>query len=144
MKHLIKIGDREYAFEYSVEASLYGDFVEKLINFIDKYSLLYNGKKKITINKENVKESLRLASVEMPQLAFIGFYAGLLEHEKLTISEVKELYKEYLKEYSLMPHMVLEKIFTMAAEDNFPQLIGLTPGEKKKSDLSKKKGSGKQ
>lgn len=136
MYKIIKIGGNDYKFEYSIEASLYNDYVEKLTKFSMDYAknmALYDMQGKgIKTQKELQNMSadivgtmITLQTTQAPALALTGFYAGLMEHQKLSFEEAKELYKQYLKEYNKTPIEVLGEILEKVKEDNFFQMIGL-------------------
>lgn len=155
MYKIIKIGGNDYKFEYTIEASLYQDFVEKITSFIADYSgtiAKYDWLGEDIKTKDDVarigvgaiKDMLVSQTTQVPILTITGFYAGLLEHHKLTFEEAKELYKTYLKEYNKKPAEVLSEILEKVQEDNFFDLIGLdmtkitNPQNIKEKKVSKK------
>ena len=114
------VGDNEYKIEYSVEASLYKDFTEKMIDIIDKFS-----EQKELVDKKKFIETV----LDIPSTTITMLYAGLLEnYEDITVKEVKGIVKEYLKEpsetqrdfFTLMS-MLIEEM----ASEGFFGLIGL-------------------
>ena len=65
----IKIGNKDYKFEFTIEASLYGECTEALTAFLTN----------VGSAGTNLKEVLKSIS-DIPQTALTLFYAGLLEH----------------------------------------------------------------
>lgn len=150
MYKIIKIGGTDYKFEYTIEASLYNDFVEKLSNYVLDFSTLVakndiKGKtiktqdELIDVSTNAVKEMFIAQTTQVPYLTMIGFYAGLMEHQKITQEEAKELYKKYLIEYNKKPIEVLAEIMEKIKEDNFFQLIGLDMERMKQPTQQNKK-----
>lgn len=114
------IGGKEYKIEYSIEASLYKDFTEKMIDIIDKFS-----EQKELVDKKKFIETV----LDIPSTTITMLYAGLLEnYEDITVKEVKGIVKEYLKEpsetqrdfFTLMSTLIEEM-----ASEGFFGLIGL-------------------
>lgn len=114
------VGGKEYKIEYSIEASLYKDFTEKMIDIIDKFS-----EQKELVDKKKFIETV----LDIPSTTITMLYAGLLEnYEDITVKEVKGIVKEYLKEpsetqrdfFTLMS-MLIEEM----ASEGFFGLIGL-------------------
>ena len=103
---LITIGGKEYKFEFSIEASLYGEVTEKVASLM--FALDEAGD-----NDDIQKMVSSLADV--PKTSLTMFYAGLLEHhshEIRSIEDAKKLVKEYFSEdkeqnfYALMQDMI--------------------------------------
>ena len=136
MKRL-KIGNKEYKIEFTIEASLYNECTTRTLNIMQAMSLVDDA-------NENVAELIeRMADVPMTALTL--FYAGLLEyhsHEVQSIDDAKALFKELVKSgaydeetdtdlttwYGLLNYL----IFIMD-EDGFFKQIGLVQeGEKPK------------
>lgn len=136
MYKIIKIGGNDYKFEYTIEASLDNNFVDRITKFAMDYAttiaLLDMQGKDIKTEKDlqnmsvsAISSMVTLQTTQAPALALEGFRAGLLEYHKLSAEESKELYKQYLKEYNKTPIDVLSEVFEKVKEDNFFQLIGL-------------------
>ena len=131
---VIKIGNKEYKFEFTIEASLYGECTEALTAFLTNVGTAGG----------NLKEVLKSIS-DIPQTALTLFYAGLLEHHgedgDCTVStkkDAKRLIKQYFEDnkdtdeadfYSIMALMI-----GVMEEDGFFKRTGLekmlTAGEK--------------
>lgn len=141
----IKIGEKEYKFEFTIEASLFNDCTEKLTTFIANIGEAQS--------KADIKQIVSSIS-DIPQTALTMFYAGLLEHHGedgdssvTTKKDAKRLIKQYFVEnkdtgnddfYSILELMLecmgddgffkrvgLEKMFAKAEEQN-PQLAKAT------------------
>lgn len=136
MYKIIKIGGKDYKFEYTIEASLYQDFVKRLTEFtmsfgglMAKYDITGKNIKTendlIDTSVEAMTDIMVKSTTQIPKLAIEGFYAGLIEHEKLSNQEAFDLYKQYLQEYRKKPSDVLREIMDKVQEDNFFDLIGL-------------------
>lgn len=136
MYKIITIGGKEYKVEYTIEASLYKDFVEELSNYVldfsslvAKYDIMGKGAKTnedlYKMSEDAVKSMFVSQTTQIPRLTMDGFYAGLMEHQNIGKDEAKELYKAYMKEYNKTPAQVLGEIMEKVQEDNFFQMIGL-------------------
>ena len=133
---VIKIGNKEYKFEFTIEASLYGECTETLTAFLTNIGSAQG--------KADLKELLKSIS-DIPQTALTLFYAGLLEHHGedgdgtvATKKDAKRLIKQYFEDnkdtdeadfYSIMALMI-----GVMEEDGFFKRTGLekmlTAGEK--------------
>lgn len=131
---VIKIGNKEYKFEFTIEASLYGECTEALTAFLTN----------VGSAGANLKEVLKSIS-DIPQTALTLFYAGLLEHHGedgdgtvTTKKDAKRLIKQYFEDkkdtdeadfYAIMALMI-----EVMEEDGFFKRTGLerilTAGEK--------------
>lgn len=117
----IKIGNKEYTIEYSIEASLYADCTEKVTHMFKNISGAGS--------KEGIENFIKAMS-DVPQTTLSMFHAGLLENEKdWDMSKTKAVVKQYLSEhkedgtgnfYSLMEILIEEM-----EKDGFFELIGL-------------------
>lgn len=123
----IKIDNKEYTFEFTIEASLYDECTEKLTTFIANMGDAQNNNdiKKVVSSISNI-----------PQTALSMFYAGLLEYhgengdgEIISKKDAKILLRKYFKEkegtgeddfYSLMSLMI-----EIMGEDGFFKRVGL-------------------
>lgn len=123
---VIKIGNKEYKFEFTIEASLYGECTETLTAFLTNVGTAGG----------NLKEVLKSIS-DIPQTALTLFYAGLLEHHGedgdgtvTTKKDAKRLIKQYFEDkkdtdeadfYSIMALMI-----EVMEEDGFFKRTGLS------------------
>lgn len=120
----IKIGNKKYKLEYTIEAALYKDCAETVINFMSNVA---NAE-----NKNEIKEVLS-ATIDVPNTCMTCFYAGLLENhgEEITsLSDAKQLIKVWFKEnqdnekgnfYGLFMDLL-----EIMGEDGFFKQLGLT------------------
>lgn len=120
----IKIGNKNYKLEYTIEASLYKDCAETVINFMSNVA---NAE-----NKNEIKEVLS-ATIDVPNTCMTCFYAGLLENhgEEITsLGDAKQLIKVWFKEnqdnekgnfYGLFMDLL-----EIMGEDGFFKQLGLT------------------
>ena len=124
---VIKIGNKEYKFEFTIEASLYGECTEALTAFLTNIGSAQG--------KADLKELLKSIS-DIPQTALTLFYAGLLEHHGedgdgtvATKKDAKRLIKQYFEDnkdtdeadfYSIMALMI-----GVMEEDGFFKRTGL-------------------
>lgn len=140
----LQIGDKEYKLEYTIEASLYNECTEKMINFFGKTLAITNEKEltKGLSNEEKAKARIKLLQdslsgmINLPSTAMTVFYAGLLEYHGesgdntiQSIEDAKVLIKQYFKEheedgtdnfYDLL-HICMEQM----GEDGFFKRTGL-------------------
>lgn len=86
----IKIGDRVLKLEFTFEAALYEECVEKVMN-------LFGGMAEAQDTKDSREMIKEIAA--MPGTVITMFYAGLLEHNPVNAQEdAKALLKQYFKE----------------------------------------------
>lgn len=122
----MKIGNKDYKLEYTFEAALHEDCVEKVMN-------LFGGMAQAHENANN-KEMIKEIAV-MPGTVLTMFYAGLLENNPVASEdEAKGLLKQYFKEN---PDAEDANFYGMATaiigqmeEDGFFKQIGLATEEK--------------
>lgn len=144
MYKIVTIGGKDYKLEFTIEASLYGECTEKLINFMGK-TMGAAEEKSITDGlseqgKAEVRRQLLSNSISgisnMPDTGLTLFYAGLMEHHGedgdrtvLSKQHAKKLLKQYFAEhagdgtdnfYDLVA-MLMEQM----GEDGFFQRTGL-------------------
>lgn len=137
MYKIININKKDYKLEYSLEASLYPESTEKLLEFIS----LDAG------NDKNEIKSIIKGVSNVPQTTLHMFYAGLLEHHGTgsdgdgtvtSIEDAKTLLKQYISENKTSFYTVMEMIIEQMDEDGFLDLIGLNDMiQTKKEELKK-------
>lgn len=121
---VIKIGNKEYKFEFTIEASLYGECTEALTDFLANFGVV-----------GNVKDILKNIS-NIPQTALTLFYAGLLEHHGedgdgtvTTKKDAKRLIKQYLEDKKDTDeadfYAILNLMIEVMEEDGFFKRTGL-------------------
>ena len=123
----IKIGGKNYKFEYSLEASLYQDCVENIARLMSGASKADDG--------EDEEAVIKLAAIS-PSATFTLFYAGLMENHGLdgdnsVLSEndakrlIKIYYSEHKNDKTGDPRGLMGMLFEVMREDGFFRMIGL-------------------
>lgn len=142
----IKIGDKDYKIEFTIEASLFNECTEKVTGLM--YAMSEAG------NAENIKNMISSMS-DIPQTTLTMFYAGLLEHHGedgdksvLSKNDAKKLIKQYFKEHSEDEtgnfYGFMEILIGQMVDDGFFNQIGLvqvanqTKEQKKTVSVAKK------
>lgn len=145
----IKIGNKDFKIEFTIEASLYNECTEKVAGLL--YSISEAG------DKEDIKRMISSMS-DIPQTTLTMFYAGLLEHHGedgdnsvLSKSDAKKLIKQYFKEHPDDEtgnfYGVMEMLVEQMIDDGFFKQIGLeqvasqTKEQKKTTRNAKKKAT---
>lgn len=143
MYKILTIGGQDYKLEYTVEASLYEEGIERLIGFLGKTSVSFDEEElkglpkeeQIEIRKRYVMENLSGVS-NIPSLALSVFYAGLMEHhgasgDKTVRSkdDAKELVRQYFDDHKNDGtdnfYDILLICMEQMGEDNFFKRTGL-------------------
>lgn len=156
----LTINGKEYTVEFSIEASLYSECTEAAMNLVmgfgEAQGELDGAKEE---NMEEAKSRVRAAIrktfsslVNIPSTAMTLFYAGLLEHHHVSMTEAKELIGQYLRENGSDFVEVLNLMLECMGEDHFFELTGLSRvlGDQKQNETptespkkkSKKTGAG--
>lgn len=133
----ITIDGKEYTFEFSIEATLYSECTEKVMDLMVSAGIAQaetesdelSVKDKVMVMADAFKRNVS----DVPQKALTLFYAGLLEHHGksgdrtvLSIDDAKRLVSAYMREneeitlYDIMNDMIEEM-----AKDNFFKKIGM-------------------
>lgn len=123
----IKIGEKEYKFEFTVEASLFNECTEKLTTFIANIGEAQN--------KSELKQIVASIS-DIPQTALTMFYAGLLEYHGedgdgsvMSKKDAKRLIKQYFTENKDTGNDDFYSVLTLMIEcmgdDGFFKRVGL-------------------
>lgn len=110
MYRIIEIGGIEYKLEYTMEAALYNECVETLVDFVGKTVMPQNLPEMTKgLNPEEQQRLIDLAIkdalssiTDLPNTAVTIFYAGLLEHqgpEGTNIIKSKRDAKALVKQY---------------------------------------------
>lgn len=125
MYKIININKKGYKLEYSLEASLYPESTEKLLELISSTD---------AENENDKIKNIIKGMSNVPQTTLHMFYAGLLEHHGTgsdgdgtvtSIEDAKVLLKQYISENKTNFYAVMEMIMGQMAEDGFLDLIGL-------------------
>lgn len=122
----LKIGNKEYHIEFTVEASLYNECTQKVTDLMLELTVAGN---------KSIKDTIK-SMTNIPQTTLTMFYAGLLEHhgeegDKSVMSEsdAKALVKQYLKEHKEDEtgnfYAIMEMLIAQMGEDGFFKQIGL-------------------
>lgn len=117
---IISIGNKEYTFEFSIEASLYNDCTESVMEFMFEIG---NAQE-----EQDTKELLKTMT-SIPQTAITLFYAGLMEHhgtEISTMAKAKDLAKQHIKENGENFYSIIKDMLECMGDDGFFDMIGLT------------------
>lgn len=138
MYKIIKIGQQEYKFEFSIEASLYDDCVEGIINYYKNLAMAQvanvvsenaSEEEQEKIYNRAIKEGIS-AITNLPKLALTLWYAGFMEQngDKVkSFNEAKRLYKVYASEHPEESSLydIIALCMAQMEEDGFFHLIGL-------------------
>lgn len=123
MKEL-KIGNKVYKVEYTIEASLCNECTEKVTNLMTGFAVA---------ETEDAKKQFISTIADIPQTTLSMFFAGLLEHhgedaDKSVCNkdDAKKLLKQYLSENKSSFYELMEVLIEEMGEDGFFDLIGLT------------------
>lgn len=134
MYRVLNIKGEDYKFEFSIEASLYNDCIERIT------SLMYD----IDVSQTGQDVKALLSSVsDLPNTACKCFYAGMLEYhgsagdgKVANLATAKELVKALIKDENSGYdnwYDILELCTDQMREDGFFELIGLSGAVERKS-----------
>lgn len=166
MYKILTISGKDYKLEYTVEASLYKDGVDRLIDFIGG-TFAPENEEKLTEKMEDedrtkvrveIMKNLRNEMINLPNTALVLFYSGLLEHHGedgdgtiLSLKDAKNLVKQLFSEqpedgitdFAALLAVCMEQM----AEDGFFKRTGLekimAPEEKAKPNRATRRASQK-
>lgn len=118
---IINIDNKDYKFEYTLEASLYKDCADAMFNMLADEA--------IAENEQDLKKYLSSVT-NVPSTALTIFYAGLLEHhsdEITCIEDAKVLLKKYFSEGGANGNFydLFAELAEMMGNDGFFELVGL-------------------
>ena len=146
MYKVITIGGKDYKLEYSIEAAMYQDGIDRFIDFLggltgfsEEESITKNldEDKKSLVRKELAK-ALKSEITGVPQMSLTMFYMGLLEHHGtgstgdgtvLSLNDAKDLVKilfseqpeDGIKDFESL----LSVCFNQMGEDGFFKMTGV-------------------
>ena len=130
---VLKIGKEEYTFKFDIEASLYSECTEKVTSIM--FAMAGEEGK-------DAKKAFLSSLSDIPQVALHMFHAGLLENHNVTLSDSKELLKQYIKEHKEDETGSFYGVMNMLLEDmdadGFFSLIGLDKMLQKVADQVEK------
>lgn len=119
----LKIGEKEYALEFTFEAAEHKELVQSMFNVM---SCAY-----IVRNEDETNETAAMINgvaemvADVPRICRIAFYAGLLENSPVSEVEAKELMKQYMKDNKLSYNKLFEELKECMGDDGFFDLSGL-------------------
>ena len=127
----ITIDNKEYTFEFTIEASLYDECTLSIMDTFVKGGMVKGAAEDEDL--ENAMSNLLETIANMPTKALTLFYAGLLEHHGAegdktvrSKSDAKKILAKYIKENDVSFRDVFSEMMEIMADDNFFDLIGLT------------------
>lgn len=123
----LKIGNKNYKIEYTIEASLCSECTEKVTNLMTGV---------VTAGENKAIKEFISSIADIPQTTLSMFYAGLLEHHGedgdetvKSKSDAKKLIKQYITEHSEDEtgsfYGVMGILIEQMGNDGFFNLIGL-------------------
>lgn len=132
----ITIGGVEYTIEFSIEATLYNEVTESVMDMFLSGNIIQAVAEEGTDAIDKTEKALKQTFKEMadiPNKALTMFYAGLLEHHSDEIrskNDAKKLLVTYLKEHKddeepLTLYDVMTEMLTEMGNDSFFDMIGL-------------------
>lgn len=167
MYKVLTIGGKDYRLEYTVEAALYKDGIDRIVNFLSgTYGIAgekemtkeLSDEDKIKVRKE-LLTNFRSEILGLPDAALTIFYAGLLEYhgpdgdgEIQSKGDAKRLVKQLFSEqqedgitdFAALLSMCIEQM----GEDGFFKRTGLekflTQGETAKPNRASRRAKAKQ
>ena len=129
----ITIDGKEYTIEYSIEATLYDECTEKIMDL-----MLNAGIAQAEVTQENIEAKERIMVManafknnvkDIPQRTLTLFYAGLLEHHNGEIKskdDAKILLVKYIKENDgISLYDILNDLIAEMGKDHFFEMIGV-------------------
>lgn len=148
----ITIGNKEYTFEFSIEASLYDECTTDIMDTFVKGGMTQSAAENNDL--EGVLDNFLETIALLPQKTLSIFYAGLLEHHGpegdnsvKSKQDAKRILKTYLEESNKSFRDVFGEMMELMVNDNFFEKIGLnqiadelTKETNKKTKTSNKAG----
>ena len=135
MYKVLKIGDRDYKLEYTIEASLYDEGIDTTLKFISAAGMpkeedleKYTPEQQIEIRKQ-VVDNIMKSMTNLPKTAMDLFYMGLLEYHG------SGKYADHTEDGTGTFYDILSMCLDQMAEDGFFKRTGL---EKLMSNAQKK------
>lgn len=122
---VIKIGEKEYALEFTFEAAEHKNLVQMMFNILSGAYIVRNGKKEEMVAAAMINGVSEMVA-DIPHICRTAFYAGLLESNRVDEETAKELMKQYMKENKLSFNGLYEFLKGCMEEDGFFGLSGIT------------------
>lgn len=126
----IQISGNEYTLEFSFAAAEHKSIVQKMFNalsggYIFKHAQIGANGDQSNLAEATIDGTAELVS-EIPHICKDAFYAGLLEHNPVSMEESSNLMKTYMKENKLSFNKLYREIKTIMEDDGFFDLTGIT------------------
>lgn len=145
MYKVLTIGNKDYRLEYTIEAALYKDGVDRLVEFLggtvgakdaDAITDKLPNEEDKRATKVEILKNLKFEITSLPRTALILFYSGLLEHHGedgdrsvMSISDAKYLVKQLfaeqpddgIKDFGALLYTCMEQMYA----DGFFKKTGL-------------------
>lgn len=151
----LTIKNKEYTFKFSIEASLYNECTESVMNMLMSFGEL---REAASENASEVRRKMLSTITNIPKTALTLFYAGLMEfhgysgdNSVRSINDAKSILTDYVDESGDNLYDVMNLMLECMGEDHFFDLTGLSEilskmtenGEsEKKSGKKKRTGEG--
>lgn len=146
----ITIDNKEYTIEFSIEATLYNECTEKIMDLMVSAGIAeaetrndeLSDKQRVSVLADAFKKNVS----DIPNRALTLFYAGLLEHHGefgdksvLSINEAKRLLVCYMKQTEgLSLYDVVNEMIEEMSKDHFFEKIGVDKVVKNANETVKK------
>lgn len=159
MYKVLNIGGKDYKLEYTIEASLYEDCVETMMNLFGSIAVASDPEKTMKglkgENRERAEKGIATAlkkqTFGIPKIALTLFYAGLMEHHGtgrfgdgtvLSKEDAKRVVYQYFDEHKEDGEDTFADILSICInqmmEDDFFRRTGLEKLLTQNADIGKK------
>lgn len=126
----IQIAGNEYTLEFSFAAAEHKSIVQKMFNALSGGYIFKHAQIGANGDQSNSAEAMIDGTAELvseiPHICKDAFYAGLLEHNPVSMEESSNLMKAYMKENKLSFNKLYREIQTIMEDDGFFDLTGIT------------------
>lgn len=125
----IQISGNEYTLEFSFAAAEHKSIVQKMFNALSGGYIFKHAQIGANGDQSNSAEAMIDGTAELvseiPHICKDAFYAGLLEHNPVSMEESSNLMKAYMKENKLSFNKLYREIQTIMEDDGFFDLTGI-------------------
>lgn len=125
----IQISGNEYTLEFSFAAAEHKSIVQKMFNALSGGYIFKHAQIGANGDQSNSAEAMIDGTAELvseiPHICKDAFYAGLLEHNPVSMEESSNLMKTYMKENKLSFNKLYREIQTVMEDDGFFDLTGI-------------------
>ena len=121
----LTIDGKEYVLEFTYEASMYKELVNRMFNLLTMSYIAKNEDSKNPNNVVTLIDGIADMTSDIPHVCKIAFHGGLLENHDVKADEAVKLMKQYMKENSIGFYELFEFIKEVMEEDGFFKLSGL-------------------